>query len=168
MSNSKCAHLSYGINNVPQWLALINVESMLCVGTGRTPLSHRTALDHVVIDSSLTHSIESSRDVRLELMGQIFEITEGGLQINFPGTATLPKFYREVTGVLTKLDNILRMISPLPGTQNHFGLEASLLISYFRTALGSRRRKRMFLLSHTADLPPFVPTFVHSSLPERN
>ena len=156
------------INNVPQWLALINVESMLCVGTGRTPLSHRTALDHAVIDSSLTHSIESSRDVRLELMGQIFEITEGGLRIHFPGTTALPKFYREVTGVLMKLDNILRMILPLPGTHNHFGLEVCLWISYSRTALGSRCRKRMFLLSHPTNLPPFVPTFVHSSLPERN
>lgn len=92
---------------------------MLCVGTGRTPLSHRTALDHAVIDSSLTNTVESGRDVRLELMGQIFEITEVGLQIHFPGSAALPKFYREVTGVLMKLDNVLRMISPLPGTHNH-------------------------------------------------
>ena len=114
-----------GINNVAQWLALMNVESMLCVGTGRTPFSHRTALDYVVIASSLTHSIKSSRDVRLELMGQIFEITEGGLQIHFPETAALPKFYREVTGILVKLDNILRMISPLPSSYNHFGLEVS-------------------------------------------
>lgn len=141
---------------------------MLCLGTGRTPLSHRTALDHAVIDSSLTNSIESSRDVRLELMGQIFEITEGGLQLHLPGAAALPKFYREVTGVLMKLDNILRMISPLPSTHNHFGLDVCLLISYFRAALGSRRRKRTLLLSHPADLPPFMPAFVHSPLPERN
>jgi len=48
-------------------------------------------------------------------MGQIFDVTERGLRIHFASRSEFDEFYREVVGVLMKLDNLLRMISPLPG-----------------------------------------------------
>jgi hypothetical protein len=68
-----------------------------------------------MIDSSSAVTVESARDMRLSLMGQIFEVTEKGLRIHFSSKSEFDKFYKEVVGVLMELDNLLRLISPLPG-----------------------------------------------------
>jgi hypothetical protein len=78
-------------------------------------LSHRTALDLTVIDSSSSATVESGRDTRLSLMGHIFEVTEEGLRLHLPSESELGKFYIQVNDVLTKFDHLLRLISPLPG-----------------------------------------------------
>jgi hypothetical protein len=48
-------------------------------------------------------------------MGQIFEVTEGGLRISFSSKSEFDRFNKDVVDVLMKLDNLLRLISPLPG-----------------------------------------------------
>lgn len=53
--------------------------------------------------------------MRLSLMGQIFEIAELGLRLHFSSKLAIGKFYQEVIAVLMKFDNVLRLISPLPG-----------------------------------------------------
>jgi hypothetical protein len=66
-----------------------------------------------MIDPTSSATVESGRDMRLSLMGQIFEVTEAGLHITFSSKSELGRFYKDVVAVL---DNLLRVISPLPGT----------------------------------------------------
>lgn len=122
------------MTTVLQWLSLINVESMfvdrfyltrscvdieacchcrLCVGTGRTLTSHRTPLDYDVIHPSSCPAIQSARDTRLALTGQILEATESGLRLNLASKAEIDKFFQDVVGVLTKLDQLQMLISRL-------------------------------------------------------
>lgn len=78
-------------------------------------MSQRTLIDHTVIHTSSSDTVESGRDTRLSLMGQIFEVAEVGLRLNLSSKSALGKFYHEVIAVLMKFDNVLRLISPLPG-----------------------------------------------------
>jgi len=68
-----------------------------------------------MIDSRSSVTVESARDMRLSLIGQIFEVTETGLRIQVFSKSELDKFYKEVLGMLLKLDDLLRLLSPLSG-----------------------------------------------------
>ena len=88
----------------------------LCIGTGRALLPRRTSLDHVVIESSSYATIESARDARLSITGQILELMEAGLSIYLTSKSDIDRFYQDVVDVLMKLDKLQVFISTLPGT----------------------------------------------------
>lgn len=53
--------------------------------------------------------------MRLALVGQLVEVTEAGLRLHFEGKADFGRFYKDVNDMAIKFDNLLRLISPLPG-----------------------------------------------------
>ncbi|KZP13479.1 hypothetical protein FIBSPDRAFT_797797, partial [Athelia psychrophila] len=108
-----------GVEKARLWLSLMNAEWLLCVGTGRSPLSQRTSLDHAAIEWSSHATIGACRDMRLALVGQLVEVTEAALRLHFEGKADFGRFYKEVNDVCTKFDNLLRLISPLPVVAEH-------------------------------------------------
>jgi hypothetical protein len=69
-----------------------------------------------VIDPSSCLTIQSARDMRLALTGQILETTESGLRLNLSSKAEIDKFFQDVVGVLTKSDQLQLLISPLLST----------------------------------------------------
>lgn len=86
----------------------------LCIGTGRTPLSRRSPSDNDIITTSLLVT-KPGQEMRLGLMAQLFDIAECGCRIRLPGYSELEKWDKEVTQVLTKMDQLQRILSPLPG-----------------------------------------------------
>ncbi|KAF7980622.1 hypothetical protein HWV62_37412 [Athelia sp. TMB] len=108
------ADLADGVEKARLWLALMNVEWLLCVGTGRPPLSRRTTLDFAAIDWSSTASVSAGRDMRIALVGQLVEVTEAGLRTHCASKEDFGKFHMEVKGITIKFDNLLRLIYPLP------------------------------------------------------
>ena len=116
-----------------------------------------------MVDFSSSTTISAGRDQRLSLMGQIFDVTEMGLRVHFTAKSEIDRFYRDVAGVLMKLDNLQRLISPLPGiffSSWKFGRDL-LLISL---SLDSGRRTRKFLLFHIANTPSCLSAFVPAPL----
>ncbi|KZP13505.1 hypothetical protein FIBSPDRAFT_753367 [Athelia psychrophila] len=106
-------------NKARLWLCLTNVESMLCMGTGRLPLSIRKASDHDAIDWSSSATIESGRDARLALSGQIYATTEAGLRVRFEKLADLDFFYLKVLEMFGEFDNLENFLAPLSAVTEH-------------------------------------------------
>ncbi|KAF7970262.1 hypothetical protein HWV62_24526 [Athelia sp. TMB] len=99
------------------WLCLTNVESMLCMGTGRLPLSPRTGSDFDVIEwmqvSSTT--LESGRDVRLALSGKMYATVEAGFRLRFAKPADLDVFYLKTADICNEFDSLGGLLTPLSG-----------------------------------------------------
>ncbi|KAF7970263.1 hypothetical protein HWV62_24528 [Athelia sp. TMB] len=138
--------LADGVEKARLWLSLMNVEWMLCIGTGRSPLSHRTALDFNAIEWAApsppaTLSVGGGRDMRIALTGQLVEVTEAGLRIHFACKSDFGKFYKEVTDITIKFDNLLRLISPLPVVTEHE-------VFYFHMLLVYHHVCRLLVLHH--------------------
>jgi len=71
--------------------------------------------------------------MRLSLMGQIFDVTECGLRITLSSKSEMDKFYKEIVAVLAKLDNLIRLISPLPVVVEHENFYFQTLRIYHHT-----------------------------------
>jgi hypothetical protein len=117
-----------------------------------------------MIDTKSCVTIESVRDMRLSLIGQIFEVTEAGLRIHFSSKLEIDKFYKEVLGVLLKLGDLLRLLSPLPG-MSHRSTNLHLLLIYCRwTVVVDQENSHFHILKiyhHTCRL-----LFIHHCLHE--
>ncbi|KAF7981746.1 hypothetical protein HWV62_32365 [Athelia sp. TMB] len=105
------------------WLCLTNVESMLCIGTGRFPLSSRSKSDCDVIEWSpaLCSTLESGRDVRLGLSGKIYATAEAGLRLRLEKPEDLESFYLKSADIFAEMDTLGNFITPLSGIRNNFG-----------------------------------------------
>jgi GTP1/Obg family GTP-binding protein len=90
------------------------MQVRLCVGTGREPISRRSPADENVISTCFL-TMQSGQEMRLGLIAQLFSIAERGYLIRFPSYSELDKYHKEVLEVLTKMDHLYRLISPLPG-----------------------------------------------------
>jgi hypothetical protein len=117
-----------------------------------------------MIDCKSNVTVESARDMRLSLTGQIFEVTEAGLRIHFSSKSEIDKFYKEVLDVLCKLDDLLRLLSPLPG-MSHRSTTLHLSLIYCRWTvvvdLESSYSHILKIYHHTCRL-----LFMHHSLHE--
>ncbi|KAJ3812027.1 hypothetical protein F5876DRAFT_38348 [Lentinula aff. lateritia] len=105
------------INKTRLWLALTNVESLLCTGSGRHPLSKRTAeyLTTFPLTSNLPSDMASGRDLRLRLLAELFDITEAGLAIRLQSLseADVNLWYDGFVHVLSNLSRVARILLPL-------------------------------------------------------
>ncbi|KAJ3865790.1 hypothetical protein EV359DRAFT_38024 [Lentinula novae-zelandiae] len=105
------------INKTRLWIALTNVESLLCTGSGRHPLSKRTAeyLTTFPLTSNLPSDMASGRDLRLRLLAELFDITEAGLAIRLQSLseADVNLWYDGFVHVLSNLSRVARILLPL-------------------------------------------------------
>ncbi|KAJ4474496.1 hypothetical protein J3R30DRAFT_3509551 [Lentinula aciculospora] len=99
------------------WMALTNVESLLCTGSGRNPLSKRCqAYMSIFPVTRFPVDIASGRDLRLKLLAELFDITEAGLSIRLQtlSEADVNHWYDRFVHVLSNLSRIARILLPLP------------------------------------------------------
>ncbi|KAJ3797558.1 hypothetical protein GGU11DRAFT_784469 [Lentinula aff. detonsa] len=105
------------MNKTRLWIALTNVESLLCSGSGRNPLSKRTAeyLNIFPLTSNLPSDIASGRDLRLRLLAELFDITEAGIAIRLESLseADVNLWYDGFFHVLSNLNRVTRILLPL-------------------------------------------------------
>ncbi|KAK0204473.1 hypothetical protein DFS33DRAFT_658741 [Desarmillaria ectypa] len=113
------AVLEKALNRARQWMTLSATESMLCVGTHRTPLSRRDAFDWTVFPLISPSNASDGRDLRIRLLAEIFDSTEQGLKVQFASRADMETWFNEVTNVLSAMDRLSRLISPLSVVSKH-------------------------------------------------
>ncbi|KIY70374.1 hypothetical protein CYLTODRAFT_488173, partial [Cylindrobasidium torrendii FP15055 ss-10] len=108
------------MNKARLWLVLANTESLLCLGTGRKPMSQRSNAD---IDLIPIHnnpsSVSQGRDFRLRLAADIFDAAEAGLAIQFTQRADMDEWYTGTSAALAAFDRLSRLALPLSIVQDH-------------------------------------------------
>ncbi|KAG0703888.1 hypothetical protein DFH29DRAFT_1040372 [Suillus ampliporus] len=127
------AELMEAIDKARLWFALNNVESMLCVGTGRSPISDCDSLIHDAIDTTSVATIGAGRDMRLTLISQMFAATQYGLSIRLRSADEIGVFYKEVLDFLMRMDVIERLIYPLPVLAEHEVFFFTMLQVYYQS-----------------------------------
>ncbi|KAF7985932.1 hypothetical protein HWV62_43858 [Athelia sp. TMB] len=142
MSVDAATDLEDGVERARMWLSLMNVEWMLCIGTGRSPLSHRTAADSAAIDWSFASNLGAGRDMRIALAGQLIEATEAGLRLHCTCKRDFGTFFQAVQDVGVKLDDVLRLISPLSVVAEHE-------VFYFHMLLVYHHACRLLIMHHS-------------------
>ncbi|KAK7042459.1 hypothetical protein R3P38DRAFT_2890610 [Favolaschia claudopus] len=115
MSAEDAEALEQMVENARLWIALTNTESMLCIGTGRVPLSRRTPEDLLlteypkVFDETVHYG-----DMRLGLTASIFDLVEEGLSNRLRSGMDVDSWYDGIMVVVEKLKRVKRLIAPLP------------------------------------------------------
>ncbi|KAJ3866388.1 hypothetical protein EV359DRAFT_36741 [Lentinula novae-zelandiae] len=105
------------MNKTRLWMALTNVESLLCTGSGRNPLSKRCpAYLTIFPPSRFPVDIASGRDLRLKLLAELFDITEAGLSIRLQSLSEtdVNHWHDRFVHVLSDLSRVARVLLPLP------------------------------------------------------
>ncbi|KAJ7721040.1 hypothetical protein B0H16DRAFT_1603590 [Mycena metata] len=100
------------------WVHLSISESLLCIGTGRMPVSHLSQLDHdmVSLSSSADFTLSAVRDVRLGLSAKMFEISEAALKLRIKSIAAadMGPFFTQINTFIASMEGLSRLLTPLP------------------------------------------------------
>ncbi|KAJ3785183.1 hypothetical protein GGU10DRAFT_398949 [Lentinula aff. detonsa] len=128
------------------WLALTNVESLLCTGSGRHPLSKRTGsyLKMVALSPDLPGpNLIAGQDLRLRLLAELFDITEAGIAIRLRSLSDtdIEYWHDGFMRVLGSMDRVTRILTPLPMVAEFDGF-------YFKTLHIIERTCRSLVLYH--------------------
>lgn len=104
-----------------QWVTLTNAESMLCMGSGRMPLSRRnlTDLQMTPLESDLTEDVESLRELRLRLLGELYNSVEQSRNVKLKSASDVEHWFDHISLITANLDRLKRMIWPLPSECIH-------------------------------------------------
>ncbi|KAG8218913.1 hypothetical protein J3R82DRAFT_4596 [Butyriboletus roseoflavus] len=127
------AELVEALDKARLWVALNTVESILCAGTGREPISDCQSLTYDALDTTSYATIGSTRDLRLSLFCQLFTLTQQGLSIRLRSIDELGIFYKEVLDFLVHMDVVERFISPLPVLAEHEVFYSQMLHIYYQS-----------------------------------
>ncbi|KAJ7056991.1 hypothetical protein C8F01DRAFT_1152987 [Mycena amicta] len=98
------------------WIALTNTESMLCLGTGRIPLSRRSAedLQRVQFPRNFDENVVNYGDLRLGLVASAFDLVEEGANNRLQTGMNVDEWYDQIMIILEKLKRVKRLMAPLP------------------------------------------------------
>ncbi|KAF8186901.1 hypothetical protein K438DRAFT_1835240 [Mycena galopus ATCC 62051] len=119
------AGLNQMLEHARLWIAITNAESMLCIGTGRTPLSRRSAEDKKLVEFPKSFvGLTDYRDLRLGLVSMQATIAESGVALRIkppPGDDwnAVDSWYDDITRILEKLKRGRRFLMPLPVMLDH-------------------------------------------------
>ncbi|KAJ7216662.1 hypothetical protein GGX14DRAFT_442325 [Mycena pura] len=96
------------------------VAARLCLGTGRVPLSRRSAEDQqlIVFPKSLEGVLEYG-DIRLGLAASAFDHVEEGISIRLQTGMDIGDWHDRTMVILEKLKRLKRLIVPLPYVLEH-------------------------------------------------
>ncbi|KAJ6590986.1 hypothetical protein DFH09DRAFT_191307 [Mycena vulgaris] len=103
------------LENARLWVALTNTESMLCLGTGRVPLSRRSPEDLQLIEfpKSFDGALEYG-DVRLGIAASVFDLLEEAVGSRLQAGVDVDTWYDGIVVVLEKMKRVKRLLAPLP------------------------------------------------------
>ncbi|KAF9026015.1 hypothetical protein BDZ89DRAFT_1040214 [Hymenopellis radicata] len=101
------------------WLALTNIESFLCYGSRRRPLSRRSPQDLDLIPLSIASNPAEGRDLRLRITSETLLLVENALSTTCARYTELTQFKTDITLCLSKMDAHLQMVLPLSVIADH-------------------------------------------------
>ncbi|KAJ7253046.1 hypothetical protein B0H12DRAFT_602239 [Mycena haematopus] len=108
------------VENARLWIALTNTESMLCVGTGRVPLSRRSPEDLQLIQfPTVFDELVNYGDLRLGLTASNFGLVEEGVGHRLQVGTDVEAWYDEIMIILEKMKRMKRLLAPLPYVLDH-------------------------------------------------
>ncbi|KAF7336208.1 hypothetical protein MVEN_02168600 [Mycena venus] len=98
------------------WMYLSISESMLCLGAGRTPVSHFSQLDQDILNqSSPAHlTLSSVRDIRLGLTARLYDMVQNALKVHLKAAQDLGRFFDQINEFLDSLESLRRLFAPFP------------------------------------------------------
>ncbi|KAJ7253024.1 hypothetical protein B0H12DRAFT_1117114 [Mycena haematopus] len=111
------------------WVHLSLCESILCLGTGRTPISYFSQLDQYIFDETLfPDSLSAVRDVRLGLMARMFDMVETALKLRLESPEDLGHFFEQINESIYSLEGLSRLFAPLPVITPHDTFYSQMLL----------------------------------------
>ncbi|KAF7329756.1 hypothetical protein MKEN_00238900 [Mycena kentingensis (nom. inval.)] len=115
LNAEEAARLTEAIEHARLWIALTNTESMLCLGTGRIPLSRRSPEDLQLIQYPKDFNGDVNfGDMRLGLAASAFDLLEESTNNRLQAGMDVDDWYDTVTILLEKMKRVRRLIGPLP------------------------------------------------------
>ncbi|KAJ7264897.1 hypothetical protein B0H12DRAFT_1321323 [Mycena haematopus] len=116
LSSEKQAELNESTLRWQLWMCLSISESMLCIGTGRTPVSQLSQLDLEMITLSCFPrlNVAAIRDFRLGITAKLFNITETALKLRLKSVNDLEPFFHQINSYIYSMEGLSRLFSPLP------------------------------------------------------
>ncbi|KAJ6590937.1 hypothetical protein DFH09DRAFT_1025917 [Mycena vulgaris] len=99
------------------WMSLSISESMLCVGTGRGPVSRISQLDNDMASLATLpdFTLSAIRDIRLGLSAKLFQMTETALKTRLKSANDLSVFFHTLNSSNYAIEGLGRLLNPLPG-----------------------------------------------------
>ncbi|KAJ7598886.1 hypothetical protein C8J56DRAFT_176355 [Mycena floridula] len=104
------------------WTSLTNIESLLCLGTGLNPRSHRSKADGAFIPSSVfsPSTLIDCRDARLKLLSEMLTCTETAATFQLFDIENIDGWRAQLTrNALQPLENVFRVMLPLQVLFDH-------------------------------------------------
>ncbi|KAJ7481456.1 hypothetical protein FB451DRAFT_129101 [Mycena latifolia] len=112
------------------WMYLSLSESMLCIGTGREPVSHLSQLDLKMATSPTlpAFTLSAVRDIRLGLSVKLFHMAETALNVRLKRADDMCNFFHETNASLDSIEVVCRLLTPLPVITQHDTFYSHMLI----------------------------------------
>ncbi|KAF7354028.1 hypothetical protein MVEN_01089600 [Mycena venus] len=111
--NPNATNIAEACERARLWIALTNAESMLCLGTRRTPSSRRSPDDNTLIQFPPVLNAQTDlRDLRLGLSARPLDLFEEGVAISLG--ADKEEWALEMKRVLERIKREKRLLMPLP------------------------------------------------------
>ncbi|KAF7316156.1 hypothetical protein MIND_00133800 [Mycena indigotica] len=102
------------------WISIVNAESMLCIGTGRIPLSRRSADDNIFVQLPESFSgIINYGDMRLGIVAMQSSVAEKGVSSRIDSSREADDWYDTIFNILENLKRGRRFLLPLPVVLDH-------------------------------------------------
>ncbi|KAK0190486.1 hypothetical protein F5146DRAFT_930545 [Armillaria mellea] len=101
------------------WITLSTIESMLCIGTRRAPLSRRSSSDMSIFTIISPSDASEGHDLRIRLLAEIYNAAEQGMAVEFPTREDMDAWYNGVSNSLASMDRLCRLILPLSVVLSH-------------------------------------------------
>ncbi|KAF7366732.1 hypothetical protein MSAN_00931300 [Mycena sanguinolenta] len=129
LSSEQQSELSGCIQRWRMWVHLSICESILCLGTGRKPVSYFSPVDQHIFDEALfPESLSAVRDVRLGLMARMFDMVETALKLGLESPEGLGHFFEQINESIYSLEGLSRLFAPLPVITPHDTFYSQMLL----------------------------------------
>ncbi|KAF7364011.1 hypothetical protein MSAN_01059800 [Mycena sanguinolenta] len=115
LSSEKQAELNESMLRWRLWMYLSISESMLCIGTGRPPVSHLSQLDleMITLSSFPQLNVAAVRDFRLGITAKLFNLAETALKVRLKSVNNLETFFDDINACIYSMEGLNRLLSPL-------------------------------------------------------
>ncbi|KAF7360253.1 hypothetical protein MVEN_00754200 [Mycena venus] len=120
MAEADVVALNELLEHARLWVSLTNAESMLCIGTGRVPLSRRSPEDKKLIEFPESFvGLTDYRNLRLGLVSMQATTAEEGVALRIKAPSDIDGWYEQMTKNLESLKRGRRLLLPLPVILDH-------------------------------------------------
>ncbi|KAH8817572.1 hypothetical protein DL96DRAFT_1684543 [Flagelloscypha sp. PMI_526] len=101
------------------WVSICNAESMMCLGTGRLPISRRSPADRTIFRTSKATSLLGGREFRLHVLGTLYDLAERGTCLIVSGDTRPDQWHENLQEVLNTMDALSQPTSAMTAVTDY-------------------------------------------------